>query len=249
MKTTYHSPHPWVRQAASQILHPSDRQAVMKELDGHMEDHIEALVEIGMSREEACARAEAAMGDPAEVGRQLAALHKPWLSWMLTAAKVWLAASVLLALVIQGQGSRQIRPLFTKLSDAAFDGQIEQALQEGFSAEACDAMAGFEQAGYWVRIERASVVQKDAEQYLLLEVRWTAERYRNDLDGALQRLYFTDGNRQKVSCTLLETDYSAKETLQVYRLELGPDAELPLHLCYTCGGTQIEKPIGGLHDA
>ena len=48
-----------------------EREAIRQELDGHMEDHMEALRELGYEEEEAEARTLAAMGDPAEVGREL----------------------------------------------------------------------------------------------------------------------------------------------------------------------------------
>ena len=48
-----------------------ERGAIRAELDGHMEDHMEALRELGYDEPEAEARTLAAMGDPAEVGRGL----------------------------------------------------------------------------------------------------------------------------------------------------------------------------------
>ena len=48
-----------------------EREAIRQELDGHMEDHMEALRELGYEEQEAEARTLAAMGDPAEVGREL----------------------------------------------------------------------------------------------------------------------------------------------------------------------------------
>lgn len=48
-----------------------EREAIRQELDGHMEDHMESLRELGYEEEEAEERTLAAMGDPAEVGREL----------------------------------------------------------------------------------------------------------------------------------------------------------------------------------
>ena len=48
-----------------------EREAIRAELDGHIEDHIEALGELGYDEQEAEERTLAAMGDPAEVGRGL----------------------------------------------------------------------------------------------------------------------------------------------------------------------------------
>ncbi len=79
MPKRYSAKYSWTKRVGSFILHPSDRAAVMRELDGHIEDRIEAYIEAGLSREEAEAKAQTAMGDPTAVGKQLAALHKPWL--------------------------------------------------------------------------------------------------------------------------------------------------------------------------
>ena len=48
-----------------------ERESIRAELDGHMEDHMESLRELGYDEREAEERAIAAMGDPAEVGREL----------------------------------------------------------------------------------------------------------------------------------------------------------------------------------
>ena len=48
-----------------------EREAIRSELDGHIEDHMEALRELGYDEELAEERAIAAMGEPDEVGREL----------------------------------------------------------------------------------------------------------------------------------------------------------------------------------
>ena len=79
MRKRYDPRFDWTWQACKYIRHPWARPAVMRELDGHIEDRIEAYIEAGLSREEAESKAQVAMGDPTAVGKQLAALHKPWL--------------------------------------------------------------------------------------------------------------------------------------------------------------------------
>ena len=86
----------WTRQAGAHIRHPLDRAAVMQELDGHIEDRIEAYIEAGLPLEEARRKAFAAMGDPHIIGRQLAQVHKPWLSRLYSFSKVWLIVCFLL---------------------------------------------------------------------------------------------------------------------------------------------------------
>ena len=48
-----------------------EREAIRRELDGHMEDHMEALRALGYDEALAEERTIAAMGDPEEVGREL----------------------------------------------------------------------------------------------------------------------------------------------------------------------------------
>ena len=55
-----------------------EREAIRSELDGHIEDHMEALRELGYDEELAEERAIAAMGEPDEVGR---ALNRPYTGW------------------------------------------------------------------------------------------------------------------------------------------------------------------------
>lgn len=57
--------------AALRHLSREEKEAVRAELEAHMEDHACALVELGYDRQLAEERTMAAMGDPAEVGREM----------------------------------------------------------------------------------------------------------------------------------------------------------------------------------
>lgn len=59
-----------------------EREAIRSELDGHIEDHMEALRELGYDDELAEERAIAAMGEPDEVGRELNRQYTGW-GWVL----------------------------------------------------------------------------------------------------------------------------------------------------------------------
>ena len=59
-----------------------EREAIRSELDGHIEDHMEALRELGYDEELAEERAIAAMGEPDEVGRELNRQYTGW-GWVL----------------------------------------------------------------------------------------------------------------------------------------------------------------------
>ena len=89
----------WLNRAVSGVRFGPDRAAVRAELEAHMEDKTADFQRIfpGISREEAEERALSEMGDPAEIGKELARVHKPWLGWLWRASQ---AALLLLLLVM-----------------------------------------------------------------------------------------------------------------------------------------------------
>lgn len=73
----------WAFRACAHIRFKPDRAAVEEELLAHLEDKAEAILrEKDLTVYEAEQQALASMGDPDEVGRQLAAVHKPWLGYL-----------------------------------------------------------------------------------------------------------------------------------------------------------------------
>lgn len=104
MLKKYYPIYDWSWQAASHIRHPLDRPAVMRELDGHIDDRIEAYMEAGLSHDVALEKALAAMGDPHETGQALARVHTPWLSMLLTGSMCLFLLSILLAFQLMQSG-------------------------------------------------------------------------------------------------------------------------------------------------
>lgn len=88
----------WCNRAVEQIKFKPDRNEVWEELSAHIEDRCEVLRASGLTEKEAEARAVAAMGDPEEVGRQLNAVHKPWLGWLWRISK-WFVVVLLIAAI------------------------------------------------------------------------------------------------------------------------------------------------------
>ena len=86
----------WLDTAVKKIRFKPDRREVRAELSAHLEDKALDFQRIfpDMTREEAWERAVSDMGDPMEVGKELAKVHKPWLGYL------WRASQVLLALTI-----------------------------------------------------------------------------------------------------------------------------------------------------
>lgn len=74
-----------------------EREAIRQELDGHMEDHMESLRELGYDEELAEERTIAAMGDPAEVGREL---NKQYPFRWLVIGRAAMIATLLFALLV-----------------------------------------------------------------------------------------------------------------------------------------------------
>ena len=86
----------WLDKATEGIRFGPDRKEVRAELSAHLEDKALDFQRIfpGLTEDEAKERAAAEMGDPEEIGKELARLHKPLLGY------AWLASKVLLGVVI-----------------------------------------------------------------------------------------------------------------------------------------------------
>ena len=74
-----------------------EREAIRQELDGHMEDHMEALRALGYDEALAEERTIAAMGDPAEVGREL---NRQYPFRWLVIGRAAMIATLLFALLV-----------------------------------------------------------------------------------------------------------------------------------------------------
>lgn len=82
-----------------------ERSAIRAEIDGHLEDHMESLLELGYSPELAEERTLDAMGDPKEVGRELNKQYPlRWLTlcWVTRLFSGWTVLAVLLLLLSVG---------------------------------------------------------------------------------------------------------------------------------------------------
>ena len=101
------TPDRWLDTAVKGIRFAPDRRAVRAELAGHLEDRAADLRRIfpDLTDEEAQERTLAGMGDAAEIGKQLARVHRPWLGYLWRASR-WasVAAAVLLALTLLTTG-------------------------------------------------------------------------------------------------------------------------------------------------
>ena len=90
-----------------------ERESIRREIDGHIEDHIESLRELGYDEQLAEERALAAMGDPEEVGRELNKQYTGWgfvlLSRVAVLLTVMLCIQAFLGLGILGNFYDSVR--------------------------------------------------------------------------------------------------------------------------------------------
>ena len=87
----------WLDKATAGIRFGPDRREVRRELEEHLEDKALDYLRIfpDLTEKEARQRAAAEMGDPAEIGRELAKVHKPWLGYFWRVSQLLLAAVVI----------------------------------------------------------------------------------------------------------------------------------------------------------
>ena len=91
MENQHHIPwEQWLDRATAGIRFTPDREEVRAELSAHLEDKALDFQRIfpGLTEEEAQERAAAEMGDPVEIGKELAKIHKPWLGYLWRASQV-----------------------------------------------------------------------------------------------------------------------------------------------------------------
>ena len=91
----------WLNAAVSGIGFWLDREKVEEELRGHLEDKTADLERIfHLSHEEAEEMALKQMGDPKEIGEDLARIHKAWLGWLWLLSQVTVIALLCLAVLV-----------------------------------------------------------------------------------------------------------------------------------------------------
>ena len=92
----------WLTAAVSGIRFKPDRAEVERELRDHLEDKVADLRRIfpDMDGKEAETMALERMGDPEEIGKELARIHRPWLGWLWRGSQAILGIMVYISLLI-----------------------------------------------------------------------------------------------------------------------------------------------------
>jgi len=73
----------FIQSVVQRIRFKPARNAVMRELEDHLQEHTKAFIEEGLSPGEAEEKTVACMGDPAAVGADLDRVHRPRIQWSL----------------------------------------------------------------------------------------------------------------------------------------------------------------------
>ena len=103
MESGKHPVAQWLDRATVAIRFGPDRKEVRAELEAHLEDKALDFQRIfpDLTEAEARERAVSEMGDPMEIGKKLAKVHKPWLGYLWRLSQ-WALGVVILVLVLTG---------------------------------------------------------------------------------------------------------------------------------------------------
>ena len=161
----------WCSEVIEQIRFKPDRGKIWNELMNHIEDHVEAMIGQGYTEKEAETKAVETMGDPMEVGKQLDAVHKPWLGWLWRISK-WLVVLMLVAAVVASvwfslEGKHY---LFWDEADAHF---AETVLEEEKLVRRWQLNVSDRSDGYTFTIDEAALWEDNGGCTLYLNLRVT----------------------------------------------------------------------------
>lgn len=193
-----HTLQTWLDEAVKGIVFRPDRAAVRQELADHLEDKSRDLARIfpNMTPQEAEERTLEQMGDPAEIGRQLTRIHRPWLGWLWRVSQLLLAAALLwAALLLADYSGYRLWP------EQAADSQWTAEQRAEFSQHRPLVCLAEQTVGQYTLRVRSGELWSDPDQetraaYLCLEVQ--AARPWAELSwDMLDRLYAVD-NRGNV---------------------------------------------------
>lgn len=153
----------WLREAVGGIKYPPDRRRVERELYAHMLDRNRDFLKAGSTEREADEKVCAALGDPVEVRRELAAIHRPFWGYAYLFLRVLAFAILLWSLGSCLQKNQMLVHTFSPLVDG-----------DRYTLSQWVPQSGKVRCGdYTLRIKRAAYGQEKetGEPCLLLELR------------------------------------------------------------------------------
>ncbi len=154
----------WLREAVGGIKYPPDRRKVEKELYTHIMQRNRDFLKAGCTEREADEKACAVMGDPVEVRRDLAAIHRPFWGYTFLILRLLLFAVAVWGVLFHMSGFLKLGQYLVPLS-----------AQAGMTPEQWISQSGKAHCGdYTFRLCRAAYTADESGQsWLLLELRAT----------------------------------------------------------------------------
>lgn len=150
----------WTARVSSHIKFKPDRAGVEEELLAHLEDKAAVLLRGGMTVAVAETRALTEMGDADEVGRALAAVHKPWLGYLwLWSRRAVILCAVVLILSLFGAGGR-LPPLIPEEEDLSVREWYME--DEHYRVTALSPQCRDESDGFTFTVSQAVLVENEA---------------------------------------------------------------------------------------
>ena len=192
----------WLDAATKAIRFGPDRRAVRSELSAHLEDKALDFQRIfpDLTEAEARERAVSEMGDPMEIGKELAKVHKPWLGY------IWRASQVLLGLVLLSF----LAEVGTLAPHAGI--RSDREAEPGWVVEA--AFAGQEPVrinNYTLWVEEAALIQGMGE----LHITWRAAspRFWEMPDGEFSQAWTAVDDRGTVYTSIWDQTWDGERML------------------------------------
>ena len=220
----------WLRDAVKYVKFPPDRRRVQEELYEHMISRNLDFLARGASEEEADRLVCEAMGDPEEVGKALAEVHKPFWGYFLRVLRIVMALVLLLCAfqMFRYHGGNSLRYYRSErqLYEAHMEGWIGQS-----SAEKC--------GDYRFRLRRAGV-----GSHLVLELRastWDLLLGNPELDSRGFTVQDSLGNRCGAYVYAVH-DWGFFSEMMILARDFDPAAEWAV-LTYDSGDRSFRLPV------
>ena len=252
----------WLYAATSGIRFKPDREEVAGELREHLRDKVEDLQRrYAIDRREAEEMAVGRMGDPWQIGQELARIHKPWLGYLWRATQILIP--VLLVMVLAGSSVWGIPVVDTvrqiqRVADENRDGaQQAYMLFEDPEQERRVALyhpqASTRLGDCTISVHRAVRWQWGDGQDLILELELEFDRpwltgdnpirlmtVRDDLGNQYmdEPYYMTMGEQKGLTWLrkyLVLEDFPAQASRVTFQYEVGPELELTVDLTQEVG--------------
>ncbi len=236
----------WLRDAVKYIKFPPDRRRVQEELYEHMISRNLDFLAQGCSEEEADRRVCEAMGDPEEVGKALAEVHKPFWGYSLRVLRILLALIVLFAAVTVIRDDSGGLPEYRYV--LRMNGVLDERVQ-GWIPQQASAAAG----DYRFRLVKAGITGSEPldKMDFLQEGNWLVLRLRfftwDPNLGPPQFTYRTltaedSGGREYPAFTMGEMDLIFGGSFAVLVKDFDPAAEWAV-LRFDSGDRSFRMPV------